>query len=66
VFDHVPGFEITTKHKEVIRELHGFGEKSTTELIERYKLGKTTIYRVLGIKYSPTIVAKIKVRVLEE
>ena len=47
VFNHALGFEIATKHKEVIRELHGFGEKSTTELMERYKLGKTTIHRVL-------------------
>jgi hypothetical protein len=49
VFNHAPGFEITTKHKEAIRELHGFKEKLTTELIERDKLGKSTIYRVLGI-----------------
>jgi len=48
VFDHVLGFEITTKHKEAIRELHSFREKSTTELIERYKLGKTIIHRVLA------------------
>jgi hypothetical protein len=40
VFDHVPGFEIATKYKEAIRELYSFGEKSTAELMERYKLGK--------------------------
>jgi hypothetical protein len=48
VFDHVPGFEIATKHKKAIREFYGFGEKSTAELMERYKLGKTTIHRVLA------------------
>jgi hypothetical protein len=47
VFNHAPGFEIDTKHKEAIRQLHGFGEKSTAELMKRYKLGKTTIHRVL-------------------
>jgi hypothetical protein len=49
VFNHAPGFEIATKHEEAIRELHGFREKSTAELIERYKLDKSTIYRVLGV-----------------
>ena len=48
VFNHALGFEIATKHKEAIRELHGFGEKSTAELMERYKLGKTTIHRILA------------------
>jgi transposase len=48
VFDHVPGFEIATKYKEAIRELYSFGEKSTAELMERYKLGKTTIYHILA------------------
>jgi transposase len=47
-FDHKKGFEIETEHKNAIRELHGFGEKSTEQLMERYKLGKSTIHRVLG------------------
>jgi hypothetical protein len=42
VFDHIP-----TKHKEAIRELHGFEEKLIAELMEYYKLGKTIIHRVL-------------------
>ena len=47
-FDHKKGFEIETEYKNAIRELYGFGEKSTEQLIERYKLGKLTIHRVLG------------------
>ena len=47
VFNHALGFEIDTKHKEAICQLYSFGEKSTMELIERYKLGKTIIHRVL-------------------
>jgi hypothetical protein len=47
VFDYIPGFEIATKYKEAIRELHGFIEKLIAELIKYYKLGKTTIHRVL-------------------
>jgi hypothetical protein len=47
VFNHAPGFEINTKYKEAIRQLYGFREKSTAELMERYKLGKTTIHYVL-------------------
>ena len=46
-FDHQPGFEIRTKHKEAIRQLHGFGGKTTEELMARYKLTKSTIYHVL-------------------
>jgi hypothetical protein len=47
VFNYASGFEINTKHKEAIRQLYGFGEKSTAELMERYKLGKSTIHCVL-------------------
>jgi len=50
-FDHKPGFEIATKHKNAIRELHGFSEKTTKELIARYKLTKSTIYYVLDYKH---------------
>jgi hypothetical protein len=32
-FDHQPGLEIATKHKEAIRQLHGFAEKSVEELM---------------------------------
>lgn len=48
VFNHATGFEIDTKHKEAIRQLHGFGEKLTAELMGRYKLSKSTIHHVLA------------------
>jgi transposase len=50
-FDHQPGFDILTKHKNAIRELYGFGEKSTAQITERYKLSKTTIYQILDYKH---------------
>jgi len=50
-FDHKPGFEIAIKHKKAIRELHGFGGKTTEELMARYKLTKSTIHHVLDYKH---------------
>jgi hypothetical protein len=50
-FDHKPGFEIATKHKNAIRELHGFGGKTTEELMARYKLTKSTIHHVLDYEH---------------
>jgi hypothetical protein len=47
-FDHLPGREIPTKHKEAIRQLYGFGKILIEKLIVRYKLGKSTINRVLS------------------
>ena len=47
-FQHEPGFEIPTKHKEAIRQLYTFGGKSVKELMERYRLSKSTIRQVLG------------------
>jgi hypothetical protein len=47
-FDHKPGFEIRTKYKEAIRQLHGFGGKLVKELMERYLLSRTMIIQVLG------------------
>jgi len=46
-FDHKPGFEIETGDKKAIRELYGFAKKSIPALMDRYKLGYTTICRVL-------------------
>jgi hypothetical protein len=46
-FDHKPGFEIETGDKKAIRELYGFVKKSIPDLMSRYKLGYTTICRVL-------------------
>jgi hypothetical protein len=46
-FDHKPGFEIETGDKKAIRELYGFAKKSIPALMDYYKLGYTTICRVL-------------------
>ena len=45
--DHLPGFEIPTKHKEAIRQLHGFAKVPIEALIDRYSLSKSTIKKVL-------------------
>ena len=47
-FDHQKGFEIPTKHKEAIRQLHWFGKVPKLQLQERYRLGDTTIDRILA------------------
>jgi hypothetical protein len=46
-FDHKKGFKIEIEHKNAIRELYSFREKLIKQLIERYKLGKLIIHRVL-------------------
>jgi hypothetical protein len=50
-FNHQPGFEIPTKHKEVIRQLYGFAGKSVEELMAQYQLGKSIINYVLSYKH---------------
>jgi hypothetical protein len=50
-FDHKPGFEIPTKHKEAIRQLHGFTGKSVEELMDQYRLSKSTIVYILLYKH---------------
>ena len=47
-FDHQPGDEIPTKHKEAIRQLYGFAKVPIEAIMARYKLGKATINRVLS------------------
>jgi transposase len=47
-FDHKKGYEIPIKHKEAIRQLHWFGKVLKLQLQERYKLGDTTIDRILA------------------
>ena len=47
-FDYKKGYEIPTKHKEAIRQLHWFGKVPKLQLQERYKLGDTTIDRILA------------------
>jgi len=46
-FDHEPGYEIPTKHKEAIRQLYGFAKIPIEGLMERYHLGRTTIVKIL-------------------
>ena len=46
-FDHIFGEEIPTKHKEAIRQLHWVGKLSIGQLESRYKLGNSTIRRIL-------------------
>jgi transposase len=50
-FDHQPGFEVAIKHKEAIRQLYGFAGKLVEELMARYRLGKSTINRILSYEH---------------
>ena len=47
-FDHQKGFEIPTKHKEAIRQLHNFAKVPIPVLETQYKLGNSTIRRILA------------------
>ncbi len=47
-FEHKKGFEIPTKHKEAIRQSHWFGKVPICQLETRYKLGNSTIRRILS------------------
>src|SRR2546421_1023909 len=46
-FEHQPGEEIPTKHKEAIRQLYGFAKILMSRLEVRYGLGNSTIRRIL-------------------
>jgi hypothetical protein len=46
-FTHQPGDEIPTKYKEAIRQLYGFAKIPVELLMTRYKLGRSTIDRIL-------------------
>jgi hypothetical protein len=46
-FEHEPGHVIPTKHKEAIRQLYGFAKVPVERLMERYRLGNTTIVKIL-------------------
>jgi transposase len=43
-----PGFEITTKHKEAIRQLYGFAKVPIERLMAQYKMSRTTILQILA------------------
>jgi Transposase/DDE superfamily endonuclease len=53
-WNHIKGFEIATKHKEAMRQLHWFGKVPICMLQRRYKdpsgkpLGESTIRKILG------------------
>jgi hypothetical protein len=49
-FDHQPGQQIPTKHKEAIRQLYGFARVPIKGLMMRYKLGRSTIIKILEYK----------------
>ena len=46
-FDHQKGDKMPTKHKEAIRQLHWFGKVLISQLKSRYKLGNSSIRRIL-------------------
>ena len=46
-FDYQKGYEIPTKHKEAIRQLHWFGKVPKLQFQERYRLGDITIDQIL-------------------
>ena len=47
-FEHLPGFEVPTKHKEAIRQLYGFAKIPVERLMARYKLPKSTILKIIA------------------
>jgi hypothetical protein len=50
-FDHEKGYEIETKYKEAICQLHWFTKVLICQLETRYKLGNSSIRHVLSYDY---------------
>ncbi|PMD16958.1 hypothetical protein NA56DRAFT_282989, partial [Hyaloscypha hepaticicola] len=50
-FDHEKGFEIPTKYKEAIYQLHWFGHVPVSMLQVCYKLGESSVRRILSYDY---------------
>jgi hypothetical protein len=50
-FDYEKGFEIPTKYKEAIYQLHWFGYMPVSMLQVRYKLGESSVCRILSYDY---------------
>jgi hypothetical protein len=46
-FEHLPGQEIETKHKEAIRQLYSFAKILVELLMTRYELPRLTIKKIL-------------------
>jgi hypothetical protein len=49
--EHLPGYEILTKHKEAIRQLHKYAKISVLQLSGYYSLTRDTITRILAYDY---------------
>jgi transposase len=49
-FNHQPGQQIPTKDKEAIRQLYGFAKIPIEGLMAQYKLGRSTITKILEYK----------------
>src|SRR5450432_3056131 len=45
--DHQPGYEILTKHKEAIRQLHKFAKIGLQQLQGYYSLAESTVRKIL-------------------
>jgi hypothetical protein len=45
--DHLVGYEIATKHKEAIRQLHKYTKIGLQQLAGYYSLGESTVRRIL-------------------
>jgi hypothetical protein len=50
-FQHLPGYEIPTKYKEAIRQLHWFGHVPVSIIQVRYHLGENSVRRILSYDY---------------
>ena len=50
-FQYLPGYEIPTKHKEAIRQLHWFGHIPVLIIQERYYLNESSVRRILSFDY---------------
>ena len=59
-FIHQSGFEILTKHKEAIRQLHWYGKVLKIQLQECYQLGDTIINKILRLPCSRACAPKSK------
>ena len=49
--EHILGFEIATKHKEAMRQLHKFAKIGLLQLEGYYELGESTVRRILQYDY---------------
>ena len=43
----LPGYEVPTKHKEAIRQLYGFAKMPVELIMDRYKLSKSGVRKIL-------------------